>query len=127
MTPLSSALLSTLEDMPPLKEAPQNNDEDHSEFPARMAQALFKTGDYVGSLKHFLMVKDEDMTPRDRYELARCWEETGQAAKALPVVAKLIQVTLANDPFWNQRAKHLEQLLKPNLGLATKKTKGKES
>ncbi len=127
MTPLSAALLGTLEDMPELIEAPVTNDEDQSEFPARMAHALFRTGDFVGAIKHFRMIEEDQLTPRNRYEMARSLEETGETEKALSISTQLMARTLGTNNFWHQRAKNLEKLLKTVLGLNIEDTTGKDS
>ena len=127
MTPLSSALLATLEEVPVLREVPTTVEEAKSEFPRRMARALFKTGDFVGALRHFKLVPEDDMEPRDFYEKARCPEETGSPSQALRVAQELKQRMSGENTFWQARAENLEKLLQTILGQKTGSQDGKDS
>ncbi|MFT7617199.1 MAG: tetratricopeptide (TPR) repeat protein [Planctomycetota bacterium] len=127
MTPLSSALLSTMEEIPDLKPLATASDESKSEFPGRMARALFKTGDFVGALKHFQLIEEAKLGPRDRYEMARCLEEAGEKEKALEVASRLVAETMATDEFWYGRGKNLVNLLKTILGIKIDQPKGKDA
>ncbi len=127
VTPLSRALLSTLEDIPVLTNRTTILTDKTNEFPGRMARALFMTKDYVGALKHFKLVPDEELTPRDRYEMARCQEEADEIEKALVTVEKLINTSMATDDFWHERAVNLKKLFQAMLGMSLEEIEGKES
>lgn len=127
MTPLSAALLSTLESIPKLQPMATTANPTRSEFPARMAHALFRTRDFVGALKQFKMLKEEELTPQDRYEMARSLEETNDKEAALVAAKKLVEVTLAVDDFWHARGENLVKLLKTMLGIPIESPEGKDA
>ncbi len=126
-SPLSTALLGTLEDLEEVREAASENVEVVSEFPGRMARALFRTGDFVGALRHFKMIPEDRMEPQDLYEMARCLEELGELQKALPITRRLQEATLSDDAFWHQRGKSLERLIRTALGEPVAQNDGKDT
>lgn len=118
VTPLSMALLATLEDIPTAEEtAVSSVDEPQAEFPLRIARALFVTGDYIGALRQFRQVPAETMTFQGRFEMARCLEEAEKIDEALTTLDALAADSAESDGFWNGRALALKKIIESSRNI----------
>ena len=128
-TIMTRSLLGVLDTLPPAPQAEALEMAPKTEFPDRLARALFRTGDYTGALDNYKKVAPELLADRDRYEMARCLEETGDRAGAIELLDRMIaaspaetaadgtvadpsgDATEGRDGFWAARARSLKELL----------------
>ena len=117
-TPLSVAMLATLEEIPePMASGESKIEEPTSEFPLRIARAHYVSGDFIGALRQFRQVPEDLMTTQGRYEMARCLEETAQLDEALKVLDAIIAATAEGDDFWKSRAAALKRLIESSRNM----------
>ncbi|MCB1282609.1 MAG: CDC27 family protein, partial [Salinibacterium sp.] len=110
---LSRALLVSLHPLPSILEPV---DEvvlvSNSQYPERLARALFRTGDFRGALRHFRQIDAASLLARDSYDMARCLEELGEIEEAIAI----LDVANANaagreGDFWLNRIRSLKTFL----------------
>jgi len=97
-----------------------------SPFPRKLADALYRTGDYRGALRQYLQAEEKlekSLELKDRYRMARCYEWLGNTPKALEALEKLTTAQPDETDFWHQRAKSYHSYLSkiPKLDKVLKK------
>lgn len=113
----AEALLGTLDVIPPPPpEAPKKELLVKTQFPDRLARALFKADDYVGALAQFRTMKPEDLLESDRFAIARCLEETGDVRAAIAELDTLLGGVKSG--FWKERATNLKKYLERRLTIS---------
>ncbi len=88
-----------------------------SPFPRRLADALYRTGDFRGALRQYLLaeeLRENSLESKDRYRMARCYEWLGNTNKAVEALDKLMKLQPDESDFWNQRAKSYNRYLSKN-------------
>lgn len=109
LSPLSNALFASLDDLPAPSTTVPSVIPVSVQWPQRSARALFATGDYIGSLRHFKSIDESQLSSNDLYSMARCLEELKDFDAAVKVTSKLIKVSQEN--FWRERAEKFKEYL----------------
>ena len=116
-TAMSRALLASLDVIPEAPKADGIVPVANVTFPLRIGRALFRAGDFMGALRHLRQVSEEDLSITVRYEMARCYEETGDVDSAIKVLADGMKPESENEGFWMKRARALHEFLEKSRSL----------